>query len=287
MGFVFRETLASLHRSPLLTGLSISMISLALYILGLFALTVHNFYLVLEEMEERVQVVAYIRDAATPEDIANLRQILISAPEVAEVTLVTKAEALQKATRELPEFKDIFSDLGDNPLPASLEIQLRPDSRTPEGSLSVVISISSHPMVEGVESGQEWVETFFALSRIAGAASLLFGVAFSVASSLIIASVVRIGVLARRQEIEIMQLVGAKDRFILYPFLAEGALTGLTGGILGIFLTYVTARLMTQYVFTVTWVPASWILIGMISTLTLGIITSGVSVQRHLKEICP
>jgi len=287
MGPVLKETLASVTRSPLLTGLSISMISLAFYILGLFALAVHNFYLVLDEMEERIQVVAYIRDTATPENIMDLRAILASVPEVEGVEFVTKNEALQKANRELPEFRDIFSNLENNPLPASLEIQLTPDSRTPEGTLSVVTIISSHPMVEGVEYGQEWVDTFFALSRIAGAASLLFGIAFSVAASLLTGTAVRIGVLARKQEIEIMQLVGAKDRFILYPFLAEGAFTGLAGGILGALLTYVTVQLMSQYVFTVNWIPNSWVLIGVASTLTLGVITSGFSVRRQLKEISP
>ncbi|HIF37933.1 MAG TPA: hypothetical protein EYQ69_01550, partial [Gemmatimonadetes bacterium] len=93
MGPVLKETLASVTRSPLLTGLSISMISLAFYILGLFALAVHNFYLVLDEMEERIQVVAYIRDTATPENIMDLRAILASVPEVEGVELVTKNEA--------------------------------------------------------------------------------------------------------------------------------------------------------------------------------------------------
>lgn len=284
---LFRETLASVKRSPLLTGLSISMISLALYILGLFVLAVHNFYLALDEMEERIQVVAYIQDTATPEHILDLRRILTSMPEVKGVEFVTKAEALQRANRELPEFRDIFSNLENNPLPASLEIQLAPDSRTPEGTLNVVGTISSHPIVEGVEYGQEWVDTFFALSRIAGAASLLFGAAFAVAASLIIGTTMKIAVLARKQEIEIMQLVGARDRSILFPFLAEGAFTGMSGGILGTVLTYVTVKLMSQYVFTVNWIPNSWVLIGIAATITLGVITSGFSVRRQLKEISP
>ncbi|MCH2452778.1 MAG: permease-like cell division protein FtsX [Gemmatimonadetes bacterium] len=285
MHYILRETVTSLYRSPILTVLSISMISLALYILGLFALGTYNFYLVLNDMEERIQIVAYLRDVATVEDISDLRDILNTLPEVSATQLVTKEEALAKANNELPEFREIFSELRNNPLPASLEIQLVAESRTPEGTNNVVSHIESHPIVEGIEYGQEWVSTFFALSRIAGAATLLFGVAFSIAASLIIGTAVKINVVARKKEIEIMQLVGAQGRFIMYPFLLEGALTGIIGGAGGVILTYLTGQVMSRYVFSVNWLPFTWVLIGMISTLGLGIVTSIFSVRRQLQKL--
>ena len=285
MHYILRETVTSLYRSPILTVLSISMISLALYILGLFALGTYNFYLVLNDMEERIQIVAYLRDVATVEDISDLRDILNTLPEVSATQLVTKEEALAKANNELPEFREIFSELRNNPLPASLEIQLVAESRTPEGTNNVVSHIESHPIVEGIEYGQEWVSTFFALSRIAGAATLLFGVAFSIAASLIIGTAVKINVVARKKEIEIMQLVGAQGRFIMYPYLLEGALTGIIGGACGVILTYLTGQVMSRYVFSVNWLPFTWVLIGMISTLGLGIVTSIFSVRRQLQKL--
>ena len=285
MHYILRETVTSLYRSPILTVLSISMISLALYILGLFALGTYNFYLVLNDMEERIQIVAYLRDVATVEDISDLRDILNTLPEVSATQLVTKEEALAKANNELPEFREIFSELRNNPLPASLEIQLVAESRTPEGTNNVVSHIESHPIVEGIEYGQEWVSTFFALSRIAGAATLLFGVAFSIAASLIIGTAVKINVVARKKEIEIMQLVGAQGRFIMYPFLLEGALTGIIGGAGGVILTYLTGQVMSRYVFSVNWLPFTWVLIGIISTLGLGIVTSIFSVRRQLQKL--
>ena len=285
MHYILRETVTSLYRSPILTVLSISMISLALYILGLFALGTYNFYLVLNDMEERIQIVAYLRDVATVEDISDLRDVLNTLPEVSATQLVTKEEALAKANNELPEFREIFSELRNNPLPASLEIQLVAESRTPEGTNNVVSHIESHPIVEGIEYGQEWVSTFFALSRIAGAATLLFGVAFSIAASLIIGTAVKINVVARKKEIEIMQLVGAQGRFIMYPFLLEGALTGIIGGAGGVILTYLTGQVMSRYVFSVNWLPFTWVLIGMISTLGLGIVTSIFSVRRQLQKL--
>ena len=285
MHYILRETVTSLYRSPILTVLSISMISLALYILGLFALGTYNFYLVLNDMEERIQIVAYLRDVATVEDISDLRDILNTLPEVSATQLVTKEEALAKANNELPEFREIFSELRNNPLPASLEIQLVAESRTPEGTNNVVSHIESHPIVEGIEYGQEWVSTFFALSRIAGAATLLFGVAFSIAASLIIGTAVKINVVARKKEIEIMEVVGAQGRFIMYPFLLEGALTGIIGGAGGVILTYLTGQVMSRYVFSVNWLPFTWVLIGMISTLGLGIVTSIFSVRRQLQKL--
>ena len=267
MHYIFRETITSFYRSPILTVLSISMISLALYILGLFALGTYNFYLALNEMEERIQIVAYLRDVATVEDISDLRDTLNTLPEVSATQFVTKDEALAKANNELPEFRDIFSELRNNPLPASLEIQLVPESRTPEGTNNVVSHIESHRIIEGIEYGQEWVSTFFALSRIAGAATLLFGVAFSIAASLIIGAAVKINVVARKKEIQIMQLVG------------------IIGGAGGVILTYLTGQVMSRYVFSVNWLPFTWVLIGMISTLGLGIVTSIFSVRRQLQKL--
>jgi len=261
------------------------MISLSLYIFGLFALATYNFYLALNEMEERIQIVVYLRDAATAQDIEDLANTLNTLPEISATQFITKEEALTKANEELPEFRDIFSELRINPLPASYEIQLRPEDRTPEGTTNVVSNISSHPIVEGVEYGQEWVNTFFALSRIAGAATLLFGAAFSIAASLIIGAAVKINVIARAKEIEIMQLVGARDHFILYPFLFEGALTGILGGTIGVTLTYLTGQVMSHYVFSVNWLPFAWVLIGITSTLILGIITSAFSVRKQLRKL--
>ncbi len=104
MFYTVRETLIAFKRAPLLTGLSAAMVGLALFVVGLFGLATFNVRLYLQTLEERVEVVAYLRDDATTEEIATMEAGLTMLPEVLAVDFVTKAEALDRAHRESPEF---------------------------------------------------------------------------------------------------------------------------------------------------------------------------------------
>ena len=111
MFYTIRETLIAFKRAPLLTGLSAAMVGLALFVVGLFGLATYNVRVYMETLEERVEVVAYLRDDATTEEIAEMVRALTSLPEVLAVDFVTKSEALERAYSELPEFSDILTDL--------------------------------------------------------------------------------------------------------------------------------------------------------------------------------
>ncbi len=222
MLYTIREAFIAFKRAPLLTGLSAAMVGLALFVVGLFGLATYNVRLYLETLEERVEVVAYLRDDATTAEIALMETALTMLPEVLAVDFVTKAEALEKAYRELPEFNEILTDLEVNPLPASLDIQLRPGSRNPATADRIAQQAALHSIVEEVQYGREWVEKLFTLRRMGAVTTTVLGTAFAVVAALIIGTAVRIAIFARREEIKIMQLVGARDSFIHRPFLLEG-----------------------------------------------------------------
>ena len=285
MFYTIRETLIAFKRAPLLTGLSAAMVGLALFVVGLFGLATYNVRLNLQTLEERVEVVAYLRDDATTEEIANMERSLRTLPEILAVDFVTKSEALERANRELPEFSEILTDLEVNPLPASLEIQLLPGSRTPATADRIAQQAAIYPIVEEVQYGQEWVDKLFTLRRMGAVATTVLGTAFAVVAALIIGTAVRIAIFARQEEIKIMQLVGARDAFIHRPFLLEGAITGALGGVLAIALTYTTFWSVFQYLFTISWIPWQWAGIGVSAGVAFGVLASGYAVRKHLREV--
>lgn len=283
--YATREALAAFRRAPVLTGLSSAMVGLALFVVGLFALATYNLQLALSAIEERVEVVVYLRDDARQSEIDHLLGELADFDEVRRVNYLSKRDALERAQSELPEFGDLFLDSEVNPLPQSLEVELRPGDRNPEVVERVAAAAENYPFVEDALYGEEWVDRLFALRRIGAASAGVLGVAFALVAALIIGTALRIAIFARRDEIYVMRLVGAKNGFIRRPFLLEGALAGLIGGALAGMLTYGTYRGVYAYLFEVAWVPGSWVLIGLAVGAAFGAVSSALAIRRHLREV--
>ena len=280
-----REVISSFRRSPLLTGLSSLMVGLALFVVGLFALAAHNLKLGLASVEERVEVVAYLRDDTRQVDLDAVTETLATLPGVQEVIYFSKAEAMERAISELPEIAEVSSDLEVNPFPASLEVRFLPEGRTTETVEAVVARAQDFPVVEDVRYGREWVERLFFLRRIGGVTALILGAAFSTVATLIIGTAIRITVFARKEEIFVMRLVGAKDSFIWRPFLMEGAAAGLMGGLLAVLLTWLTHQAVFHFLFPLAWIPMSWVWGGLGVGVLFGVLASNLAVRRYLREV--
>lgn len=286
MTHALREAVAAFRRAPLLTGLSALMVGLALFVVGLFSLVAHNLDLALESVEERVEVVAYVRDGTSPDEISAATDQLLALPEVQNVRFVSKEQALETARRDLPEFQEIFTDLEMNPLPASLEVELRSGSRGPEAVDRVATRAGTYAFVEDVRYGQEWVDKLFSLRKVAGVTAMVLGGAFAAVAALIIGTAVRIAIFARREEIYVMRLVGARNGFIRRPFLMEGAMTGLLGGLLAAALTWGTFRIVLQVLeFSLAWIPTLWMVAGVLAGSAFGLLSSGLALRRYLREV--
>lgn len=277
-----RETFAAFRRAPLLGGLSITAISLSLLILGLFGLSAYNIGAAITDVERRVEVVGYLTEDASEERIRIATAEIETFPEVEEVRYVSKTEALLDATRELPEFSDVFADLEVNPLPASLELRMRPGFRDPETVQTVASRLEGYEFIDDVRFGQAWVERIFALRRIAGGGAGVLGAAFAVVAVLLIATSVRMAILARSAQIEIMQTVGATEGYIQRPFLLEGAITGLLGGLLALVVTRVVYDLIQSRLVRLEWLPDHWVVAGVVAAAAFGMLAAGYAVRREL-----
>lgn len=280
-----REALAAIRRAPLLTALSAAMVALALYVVGLFAVATYNLHEALSRVEERVEVVVYVRDDVLEAELQLLEEDLLEMEEVLGVRYLSKDEALAQAREDLPEFEELFVNLEVNPLPASVEVELRPGFRGPASVARVADRATIYPFVEDVRFGREWVDRLHLLRRIGGIATLVLGSAFAVVAALIIATAIRIALFARREEIYVMRLVGATHGFIRRPFLLEGALTGLLGGVLAATLTYVSHLAVSRLIFPLEWIPMDWLVAGIAAGGLFGLLASAFAIQRYLREV--
>lgn len=285
MPYALREALAALRRAPLLVLISVVAVSLSLFVVGLFGLTAYNIRAAIDALEERVEVVAYLREGTSLEQARAAEAEIRALPEVDGVRYVSKTEALAAAVADLPEFREVLSGLDVNPLPASFEIRLRPGYRTSEATERLARQVLAYPFVEDASFGREWVARIMSLRRIAAGATVMIGGAFALVAGIIIATAVRLSVFARREEIEIMRLVGATDGFIRRPFLLEGLLSGLAGGLVAAMLTYLAFRFVNVTLLSIAWIPNAWLAATVAAGAAYGILASGLAVRRHLRTL--
>lgn len=289
MTLVTREALRAFRRAPMLSFLSVAAIAFSLFTIGLYSLVALNFRQALEGMAERVEIVAFLM-RGTPAEAVTLAAADIAAfPEVESVSYVSEDQALARAREELGEFREAFRDLATNPLPASLEIRLKPPYRSSEAVRQVADRLAGYQFIEDVRYGRDWIQRLDRIRRLATVVQLLIGAAFAVVAIAIIGVTIRITVFQRAGEIAIMRLVGATNGFIRGPFVLEGALKGLLGGLLAVGLCWASysvfrAGLGADLPDLRFFGPTAILLLVLFGTL-LGLVGSMLSVGRHLRNV--
>lgn len=278
-----REAVAGFRRSPLLASLSVGAIALSLLVIGLFGLLAHNIDLALADVEERVEVVGYLAEDAPSNGVQLAVEEIRSYPEVATVRHVTRVEALRNATTELPEFSDVFSDLETNPLPASIEVELSIGHRNAEDARAVAERLRSYGFVAEARYGQQWVQRIDVLRRVSGGAAAVLGGGFALVAALLIATAVRMSIVARGDAIFVMQSVGAKESYIRRPFILEGLGVGVLGGLLALLLTWGVYRAVNALLFSIAWLPVPWVAGGVAIGGLLGMLSAAYAVRKEVR----
>jgi len=279
-----REALLTFQRTPLLSALSVASIGFSLFTIGLFALVALNFGKALETLAERVEVVAFVLRGTPTETISSASEDIAAFPEVLGVEFLNEEQALARARAELVEFREVYRELEMNPLPASFEIRLKPEFRDAAHAQAVAERLRGYPFIEDVRFGRDWVERLDQLRNMAGVVGAIIGLAFAAVAIVIIGVTIRITVLQRANEIAIMRLVGATNRYIRGPFLLEGAIKGVLGGLLALLMCYVSFVLFRRSVTGTTplvfFRPVHLLLILVFGT-TIGLGGSLLSVGAH------
>jgi cell division transport system permease protein len=277
-----REALTASRRAPLLSALGVVTIAFSLFAFGLFGLVAINIRKALDQVEERVEVRAFVSDSTDIESVAAAMKDIGDFPEVARVDYVSQEKALERARKEMGEFADVFEA---GVLPASIEVHLRPGMRSPAIVKSVADRMKTYQFIDDVRYGEEWVDKLYRMRTIATVAGIALGVAFAAVAVIIIGATIRMTVLARAREISIMRLVGATDMFVRLPFLIDGLVKGVLGGLLALVFVWVANRVVNEYFIETIFFDRQMIFFGVLGGAMMGVLGSLVSVGRHLRRI--
>lgn len=267
---------------------TIATIAISLAICGLFLGIFINLNNTLSSMGSQIQVIAYMRDGISVDAISNIERDASVMPEVESLEYISKEKAFSVFKEELKGQKGILEGLGANPFPASLEIKVKELFRTPQGIRGLISKLKTTSGIEDVQYGQEWLNRFFAFIKFIEVFALIIGGFLLLATVFIVSNTIRLAVYARREEIEILGLMGATGIFIKAPFLIEGIMEGFAGASLAIGLLYTVREVLllkTSPVFTSLVdlpVTTTYFLCGLIAGgIFLGILGSSISLRKR------
>ena len=235
--YFLRAALRGLRASSVTSAVCIATIAVALVPVGGLWIVTTNMERLLDQFGRDLRVTAFLAPGLPDEEVRELAARAETVEGVAAVELVTREEALERFRTRLGE-SGLLDALDENPLPASLEIELAPAHRTAEGMRRVVGSLDGLPGLDELIGGAAWIEGYArALSLVRGGA-LGLGAVLGFATLLIVTNTIRLAVYARRDELDILALVGASRPFMGTPFLIEGAAQGALGGLIGLALLF-------------------------------------------------
>lgn len=229
--YILGETFISLRKSGTLIACSVIIITTALISLGVFIMAGRAAGTLLSGFENSLEIVAFLEDGINEGSLKNVAIPNISAyPEVASVRYVSRDEAREELKKNVPELRDVFSVIEENPLPASLRIKVK----SPEmlASVSDKMKKENGLLIEEVTYGGESANAFLKASKKFRESSIFILALFIIASVIVIAATIRLAVYSRSGEIEIMRLVGATDWYIKWPYILEGIILGVVSGLL-------------------------------------------------------
>ena len=232
----FRTTLSNILNNKQTFFLSVATITISIFILGLFLMLFSNLNGFLSKLDDEVQLIVYLDDNISFAEKKVLEDIISKSPFVKSTTKVSKKLAWKEFQSNMSENLKPLFDMKFNPLPASYKIQFYEADNRLVHIRKLSEQLKTQKGIESVEYGQEWItriENFMFFSRLflfAMGGLLCFGLI------LIISNTIRLSIYSRRDEIELMLLIGATPSFVKVPYLFEGMLQGLTGSILALFL---------------------------------------------------
>ena len=232
--YAFDEATRSLWRGRQSGLLSTATIALALFVLGAFLLVTSNLERLGAEWGSTAEMSVYLKDDATAQDRAAVEQILAPGDLVESKEFVSKGNALARFKQTFSDLAGALDGLGDNPLPASYEVRLRSGAANSAALDELGASLRRAKGVADVRYDRQWLARALSAIGIVRTVGLTLGLILTMAAALTVANVVRLALYARRDEIEIMHLVGAPTVYVRGPFVMEGVLQGGIGALAAI-----------------------------------------------------
>jgi cell division transport system permease protein len=268
------ESLRGFSSNKFTTFVVIANIGISLFFIGIFIIAFLNLNHLIESAEEKITFEVFLEDGSA--DIHILRNEIVNTAGVIQADYISKQDAYEIFKKDIGG--EILTEVDGNPLPASFKVKIDKTYRTPEKLEEVRHSLKRVPFVDEVSSIQDWVPKLERIRNIFISVSLAAILILSLAIFFMVSSTIRVTFMARQDLIRVMELVGASENLIKIPFVIEGFVKGLLGGIVS-YLLLLVALYFIQKIFpeiqTYSRVPAVQILMG----IFIGMIASIRSVK--------
>ena len=284
LSLVFREALQGVMRTGIAGVISVATIGASLLVLGFLWQVIESGNALLNRLRSRVEIDIYLKDGISPQRVIALRRTLEARSEVVGIVYVDQDAAAR-------EFRSIFGlgtvdALSRNPLPASLRVSISLGENMPRRARAVARSVTGHSAVEGVNVGEVWADSLEHFIEVITGIGLALGCMLCFACAFAVSHATKLMVLAQRDAIGIMRLVGATNTTVWMIFGAGGAILGFVGGFLGpLMLAYISpwwaVRVPDLAVTPTIELAFCLVVLGTV----LGAIGSSASLNRMLREI--
>lgn len=239
--YFFSEAFESLWRNRRAALLSMLTIGAGLFVLGFFLMVNANLQRIIGRWSDAAELAVYLRDDAQPQQIATINELVTKSGLASSVTLVSKDDARKEFARDFPDLASAAAALERNPFPASFAVRLNAAAQSaPAAVENLTSTLGSAAGVADVRYDRTWIARLDSTVRVIRGVGLAIILLLACAAALTVANVVRLTAMARSNEIEIMQLVGAPFAYIRGPFIAEGLIQGGLGALAAIVLLLVT-----------------------------------------------
>jgi cell division transport system permease protein len=293
LSYFFRETLRNVRHSFFLTAVSICTIAVALILIGFFGYVLINAGRLIDEVGKDLRVTVYLEPGVTNEEAEQVRAVVAESEDVESVTLLSAAEDRARNRALLSD--DLIAGLDEESIPGSpsLDVVLTRARRTKDDFDRIGAWLGSLGRVEHVDDihfGAENFRIVFSLIEILRLVGLIVSGVILFAATFFVFSTIKLAVYARRDEIEVLKLVGATDRFIKIPFYLEGLLQGFIGSLVALFIVGFIHVKVQEFVreeqainLRLDLLPPGMVVWFLAGGVLLGLAGSVFSVGRHLK----
>ena len=234
--YALNEAVESLIRGWRAAILAVITIAAGLFVLGFFLMVNTNVQKLVSRWHQAAELSVYLQDDATREQLQAVDDLVAKSGLSAERQYVSKADAAKRFNEDFPDLAVAAQGLGRNPFPASIEVRLASNPSSGAAVDSLAATLGSAPGVADVRYDRRWLSRLSSAIRFVGGIGAIIIAMLAVAAALTVANVVRLAAYARRDEIEIMRLVGAPLPYIRGPFVAEGVLQGGVGALVALVL---------------------------------------------------
>jgi cell division transport system permease protein len=247
--YFFAEATASLWRGRRAAILAVLTIAGGLFVLGFFLVLNTNLQRLVGRWSESAELSVYFKDDASPEQLKMVDDLIAQSGLSSQREYVSKQRAAERFRQDFPDLAGSAERLDNNPFPASTEVRLRPEVRSAGVAVdALAAALGGVAGVADVRYDRRWLNRLNGLVRFLRAIGIVIIGLLAIASAMTVANVVRLAALAREDEIEIMELVGAPLEYVRGPFVVEGILQGGAGGVLAILLLWgLSAVARAQY----------------------------------------